>query len=46
MMKWIEKKKTVEPKVLGNWKVIPADWWNNGQEKDEALMFPKRKNAE
>ncbi len=42
VMKWIEKKKTVEPKILGNWKIIPSDWWNKAKEKDEKLMFPKR----
>ncbi|MCX6169643.1 MAG: bifunctional UDP-sugar hydrolase/5'-nucleotidase [Ignavibacteriales bacterium] len=42
MMKWIEQKKTVTPKILNNWKVIPSDWWNKARENDEKLMFPKR----
>ncbi len=42
MMRWIEKKKTVEPKSLGNWKIIPDQWYKMGKEKDYALMFPKR----
>ena len=40
MMKWIEKQKTVSPKPLNNWKVIPHEWWLKGVEKDKALMFP------
>ena len=42
MMKWIEQKKNVEPKVLNNWKIIPADWWAKAKAKDEALLFPRR----
>ncbi len=39
IMKWIEKSKTVTPKTLGNWKVIPEDWWTKGKEKDYKIMF-------
>jgi len=39
LMKWIEDKKTVNPKALNNWSVIPKDWWEKGKEKDAKLMF-------
>jgi 2',3'-cyclic-nucleotide 2'-phosphodiesterase/3'-nucleotidase len=39
IMKWIEKNKTVTPKTLDNWKVIPEDWWTKGKEKDYKIMF-------
>jgi 2',3'-cyclic-nucleotide 2'-phosphodiesterase/3'-nucleotidase len=39
LMKWIEKEKTVTPKLLGNWKVVPEDYWKAGKEKDYQLLF-------
>jgi 2',3'-cyclic-nucleotide 2'-phosphodiesterase/3'-nucleotidase len=39
LMKWIEKEKIVTPSLLGNWTVIPNDWWKKGKEKDEKLLF-------
>ncbi len=39
MMKWVEKKKTVNPTITGNWKVIPEEWWQKGKEKDYKLLF-------
>ncbi len=39
LMKWIEKQKTVTPKSLNNWKVIPHDWWEKGKEKDYQILF-------
>jgi 2',3'-cyclic-nucleotide 2'-phosphodiesterase / 3'-nucleotidase len=39
LMKWIEDKKTVNPKALNNWVVIPHDWWEKGKEKDAKLLF-------
>ncbi len=39
MMKWIEDKKSVEPKLLGNWKVIPENYWQSGKQKDYKLLF-------
>ncbi len=39
LMKWIEEKKTVTPEALNNWKVIPADWWEKGKEKDYNMLF-------
>ena len=39
MMKWIEKQKTVKPAEIGNWKVIPQEWWEKGKEKDYKLLY-------
>jgi 2',3'-cyclic-nucleotide 2'-phosphodiesterase/3'-nucleotidase len=39
LMKWIEKEKTVTPKKLNNWSVIPLEWWEKGKEKDSKLLF-------
>jgi 2',3'-cyclic-nucleotide 2'-phosphodiesterase/3'-nucleotidase len=34
LMKWIESKKTITPRIVGNWKVVPEKWWLKGKEKD------------
>ena len=39
LMKWIEKEKTVTPKLLGNWEVIPKNYWVAGKEIDYQLLF-------
>ena len=39
LMKWIEKEKTVSPKSLGNWQVVPENYWEAGKEKDYKLLF-------
>ena len=39
LMKWIEEKKVVEPKALGNWKIIPEDWVKAAIEKDYKLLY-------
>ncbi len=39
MMKWIENKKSVEPKLLGNWKIVPENYWLAGKQKDYQLLF-------
>lgn len=41
MMKWIEKQKTVTPKILGNWKIIPEEWWKKGKEKDQKILYSR-----
>jgi len=41
MMKWIEKKKTISPKKISNWKVIPNKLWQAGKERDYKIMFGK-----
>jgi 2',3'-cyclic-nucleotide 2'-phosphodiesterase/3'-nucleotidase len=39
LMKWIEKEKTVTPKLIGNWKVVPGNYWQTGKEKDYQILF-------
>ena len=39
VMKWIENKQIVEPKLLNNWKVIPENFWKSGKEKDYQILF-------
>ncbi|MDY0081971.1 MAG: bifunctional UDP-sugar hydrolase/5'-nucleotidase [Ignavibacteriaceae bacterium] len=39
LMKWIEKEKIITPKLSGNWKVIPEDYWTAGKEKDYKILF-------
>lgn len=39
LMKWIEKEGIVTPKLIGNWRIIPEDYWNAGKEKDYQLIF-------
>lgn len=41
LMKWIEKKGTVTPEKLNNWKVIPEDWVKNAIPKDYELLYGK-----
>jgi len=41
MMKNIEKKKVISPKLIGNWKVIPESWAEKGKKKDYKLLFVK-----
>jgi hypothetical protein len=40
-MKWIEKKKTLSPRIIRNWKVVPDLWWKQGRKKDYELIFGK-----
>ncbi len=39
LMKWIEKEKIVTPKLIGNWKVEPENFWQAGKQKDYQLLF-------
>ena len=43
LMKWIEGKKTLTPRIIGNWRVVPELWWESGLEKDYELIFGKVK---
>lgn len=48
LMQWIKKKKVIAPHIIGNWKVLPEDWWQKGKEKDYELLFgekPKHKQT-
>lgn len=39
LMKWIEKEKVITPKLLGNWSVVPEEYWEAGKEKDYQILF-------
>jgi 2',3'-cyclic-nucleotide 2'-phosphodiesterase/3'-nucleotidase len=39
LMKWIEKEKLVTPKLIGNWKVVPENYWQAGKQKDYQILF-------
>ncbi len=39
LMKWIEKEKIVTPKLIGNWKVEPKNFWQTGKQKDYQILF-------
>ena len=41
MMKWIESKKNIQPKLLGNWSIIPENFWEKGKAKDYKLLFKR-----
>ena len=38
MMKWIEEKKTVNPKAKNEWNIEPKEWWIKGKQKDKELL--------
>ena len=39
MVKWVEKEKTITPRMLNNWEIVPRKWWEKGKEKDYTLIF-------
>ncbi|MCJ7553220.1 MAG: bifunctional metallophosphatase/5'-nucleotidase [Ignavibacteriaceae bacterium] len=39
LMKWIEKKHSIYPQLIGNWIVIPENWWEKGKAKDYKILF-------
>lgn len=39
VMKWIEKKHTVKPQLLNNWKIVPENYWLAGKQKDYQILF-------
>jgi 2',3'-cyclic-nucleotide 2'-phosphodiesterase/3'-nucleotidase len=39
LMQWIKEKKIIKPSILGNWKIIPEEWWQKGKEKDYQILF-------
>jgi 2',3'-cyclic-nucleotide 2'-phosphodiesterase/3'-nucleotidase len=41
LMKWIEKKKKITPNIIGNWNVVPANYWELGKEKDYKILYKK-----
>ena len=44
MMKWIEEKRTINPKLKNNWKIEPYDWWIVAKENDKKLLNKNNKN--
>jgi 2',3'-cyclic-nucleotide 2'-phosphodiesterase/3'-nucleotidase len=44
IMKWIESKKIINPVIIGNWKIIPPEWWKKGKERDFELLFGSKPN--
>ena len=39
IMNWIKEEKDVTPNALGQWKVIPVDWWHRGRLKTIRKLF-------
>ncbi len=39
MIDWFEKKGTVSPRALNQWKFIPCKWTKNAAERDRKLLF-------
>jgi len=39
VIEYIKKKKVIEPKLIGNWKVIPENYWQAGKQRDHQLLF-------
>ena len=46
MMKWIENKKIITPRILNNWNIVPEAWWINGKTKDYELIFGEQLQLE
>ena len=44
LIQWIKEKKIIAPHLLGNWKVVPEDWWIKGKRKDYELLFGKKRS--
>ena len=43
LMRWIQKKKKITPKIIGNWKVVPVNLWVPGKEKDYKILYENKK---
>ncbi|MBI9096876.1 MAG: bifunctional metallophosphatase/5'-nucleotidase [Spirochaetaceae bacterium] len=39
LLKWIEGQGTVTPSAIGNWSVVPVDWWETAKEVDYKILF-------
>ncbi|MCG8409795.1 MAG: 5'-nucleotidase C-terminal domain-containing protein [Bacteroidales bacterium] len=44
IMKWIEKKKVVNPEARNEWKIIPHNWWIKAKQKDKELLMSVSNN--
>ncbi len=40
MMEWMNTQQVIEPELFDNWSVEPHDWWAEGKERDEKILFP------
>ena len=39
LMKWIEQQQVVTPAALGNWNVVPADWWEKAKMTEYKFLY-------
>ena len=39
LMQWIKDKKIITPHIIGNWKIVPEEWWKKGKERDYEFLF-------
>lgn len=39
LMKWIEEEGTITPEPIGNWSVIPAEWWEEAKTTDYRILY-------
>jgi len=44
LIQWIKEKKIITPHIIGNWKIVPEEWWLEGKERDYKLLFGDRLN--
>lgn len=40
---YIGKLQTVEPRVRGDWEVLPRDWWQRGKKRDLQILNPHQR---
>ena len=41
ILKSIEEKKTINPKPLNNWRIIPEEWVKKAELRERRLLFGK-----
>lgn len=39
LKEWIKRQGTVDPVALGNWSIIPTDWWEEAKKRDYRLLY-------
>lgn len=39
LMKWIEEEGTVTPEAIGNWSVVPVEWWEAAKQTDYKILY-------
>jgi len=42
LMEWIKDKNIIAPHIIGNWKIVPEEWWLRGKTKDYELLFGEK----